>query len=177
MQIACVAESSLWTLFLEASVEDMLPTAYVDAHTTTFYFFKLFLVVPLSCVKKLLRRIRRNGCSFAKQCLGRDTLTFGTLVGLLLLHFQCHLATIKLLTRGLSWQPDWAWFWLCACVGTKGNCSWSVQPCGPNFARSSTSGSLGAILTVDERHVAMTLTWPWWSLKGSRACGPRRIGH
>ncbi len=39
MQIPCVAESSLWTHFLEAFVEDMLTTAYVDA-------YKLFLAVP-----------------------------------------------------------------------------------------------------------------------------------
>jgi hypothetical protein len=36
MQIASVAESSLWTCFLEASIEDMLPTAYVDACTIKF---------------------------------------------------------------------------------------------------------------------------------------------
>jgi hypothetical protein len=42
MQIACVAKSSLWTCFVEASIEDMLPTAYVDACTTKFYFRKFF---------------------------------------------------------------------------------------------------------------------------------------
>jgi hypothetical protein len=34
MQIASIAESSLRTCFLEASIEDMLPTAYVDARKT-----------------------------------------------------------------------------------------------------------------------------------------------
>jgi hypothetical protein len=46
MQIACMAESSLWSRFLEVSFEDMLPTAYVDARTTKFYFHGLFLAVP-----------------------------------------------------------------------------------------------------------------------------------
>ena len=38
---------SLWTCFLKASVEDMLPTAYVDACTTKLLFFKFFLTVPI----------------------------------------------------------------------------------------------------------------------------------
>jgi hypothetical protein len=42
-----MAKSSLWTRFLEKSVEDMLMTAYVDAHTTKFYFFEFFLVAPI----------------------------------------------------------------------------------------------------------------------------------
>jgi hypothetical protein len=45
-QIACMAESSLWTLFLEASVEDMFLTAYVDARTTDF-FPEFFLAAPI----------------------------------------------------------------------------------------------------------------------------------
>jgi hypothetical protein len=40
-------ESFLWTHFLEAFVEDMLPTAYVDARTTKFYIHELFLAVPI----------------------------------------------------------------------------------------------------------------------------------
>jgi hypothetical protein len=43
MQIACVAELSLWTCFLEVSIEDMLLMGYVDASTTKFYFCKFFL--------------------------------------------------------------------------------------------------------------------------------------
>jgi hypothetical protein len=42
----CMAESSIWTCFLEVSIEDMLPTPYIDACTTTFSFCKMFLVVP-----------------------------------------------------------------------------------------------------------------------------------
>jgi hypothetical protein len=42
-----MAESSLWTHFLKAPVEDMLPMAYVDACTIKIYFCKLFLTVPI----------------------------------------------------------------------------------------------------------------------------------
>jgi hypothetical protein len=46
-RITCVAEQSLSTCFLESSVEDMLPMAYVDAHTTKFYFCEFFLAAPI----------------------------------------------------------------------------------------------------------------------------------
>jgi hypothetical protein len=46
-QILCVAELSLWTRIVEASVEDMLLTAHVDACTTKFYFFELFCMDPI----------------------------------------------------------------------------------------------------------------------------------
>jgi hypothetical protein len=47
MQITCMAALSLWTCFLEASIEDMLPMAYIDAHTTKFYFCEFFLAAPI----------------------------------------------------------------------------------------------------------------------------------
>jgi hypothetical protein len=47
MRIVSMAESSLWFIFLEASAEDMLLAAYVDAHTTKFYFHNFFLAVPM----------------------------------------------------------------------------------------------------------------------------------
>jgi hypothetical protein len=56
-RIACMAESSLWTCFLEASVEDMPPTAYIDAGTTKFYFCKLFLVVPIFASQETSEKI------------------------------------------------------------------------------------------------------------------------
>jgi hypothetical protein len=46
MQIVQVAALFLWSCFLEASFEDMVPTSNVDARTTKFYFYELFLVVP-----------------------------------------------------------------------------------------------------------------------------------
>ncbi len=41
-----MAELSLWTRLLEAPVEDMLPTAYVEAPKTKIFFWELFLSVP-----------------------------------------------------------------------------------------------------------------------------------
>jgi hypothetical protein len=57
MRITCVAESSLWTHCLEASVEDMLLTAYIEARTTKFYFCKLFLVVPFFANRETSKKI------------------------------------------------------------------------------------------------------------------------
>jgi len=39
---------------------------------------------------------------------------------------------------------------------------------GPTLPQVALRGPRGALDTVDGRRVAMTLTWPWWSLEGSR---------
>jgi hypothetical protein len=56
-RIACVAELFLWTHFLEASVEDMLPKAYVDAGTTKFYFCKFFLAAPIFVSRETFEKL------------------------------------------------------------------------------------------------------------------------
>ncbi len=61
-----MAESSLWTCFLEASVEDMLPTAYVDAHTTKFYFREFFLVAPIFASRETFEK-QNNGMDVPMQ--------------------------------------------------------------------------------------------------------------
>ncbi len=38
-------------------------------------------------------------------------------------------------------------------------------------------GPCEAFPAVDDWHVAMMLTWPWWSLQGSLLAGVCRIGH
>ncbi len=48
---------SLWTRSLEASVEDMLPTAYVDAHATKFYFCKFFLAAPIFASRETFKNL------------------------------------------------------------------------------------------------------------------------
>jgi hypothetical protein len=120
----------------------MLSMANVDALITKFYCYEFFLVVPLITWWETSEKYLTERLFLAKRCLTRDTPAFGMLVGLLLLHFQCQLATIKPLTRGLSRRPDWAHFWLCAHAGAPENHSWSVQPRGPNSAANSTLGSL-----------------------------------
>jgi hypothetical protein len=37
--------------------------------------------------------------------------------------------------------------------------------------------SCGSFPAINDRHVVMMLTWPWWSLEGSLLVGARRIGH
>jgi hypothetical protein len=67
MQIACVAELSLWTRFLEASVEDMHPTAYLDACTTKFYFREFFLLVPMFASQETFEKILTERMSYVKR--------------------------------------------------------------------------------------------------------------
>jgi hypothetical protein len=61
-----MAESSLWSRFLEASFEDMLPTLYVDARTTTTKNCDLFLVVPSSANQETYEKILMEQLFHAK---------------------------------------------------------------------------------------------------------------
>jgi hypothetical protein len=47
----------------------------------------------------------------------------------------------------------------------------------PTLPQVALRGSCGAFPAVDEWHVAMMLTWPWWSQEGSLLAGARRIDH
>jgi hypothetical protein len=47
----------------------------------------------------------------------------------------------------------------------------------PTLPRVAFRGPCGSFPTVDDRCVAMMLTWPWWSLKGSLLAGVHRFGH
>jgi hypothetical protein len=68
-----LAKPSLQTSFSEASNEDMLPTAYVDAPTMKSLFSKIVSCGPISCLKQfLLRSSQQNRRSFEKGSLGRD---------------------------------------------------------------------------------------------------------
>ncbi len=88
MQSACVVELSLWTRFLEASSEDMLPTAFIDACTMKFYFCELFLMVPIFASQETSEKIPTEWLFLRKMVVLQETyLAFGMLVGLLLLLF------------------------------------------------------------------------------------------
>ncbi len=52
-----MAELSLWTRFLEVSINDMLLTAYADARTTKFYFREFFLAVPIFASRETSEKI------------------------------------------------------------------------------------------------------------------------
>jgi hypothetical protein len=73
MRIACASESSLWTGFLEASVEDMLPTAYVDAGTTKFYFCKFFLAAPIFASQETFEKLPTERMFLCKMVVLRET--------------------------------------------------------------------------------------------------------
>ena len=62
-----MAESSLWTRLLEASIEDMLPTAYVDAPKTKFLFLRVISLGPIFLCQETSQKIPMDGCSYAKR--------------------------------------------------------------------------------------------------------------
>jgi hypothetical protein len=68
-----MAELSLWTRFLEASVEDMLPMAYVDACTTKFYFCEFFLPVPIFVSQETSEKIPTERLFLRKVVVLRET--------------------------------------------------------------------------------------------------------
>ncbi len=47
----------------------------------------------------------------------------------------------------------------------------------PTSPRVALQGPCGSFPAVNDPHVAMMLTWPWWSLEGFLLAGVRRIGH
>jgi hypothetical protein len=73
MQIVCVAESSLWSSFLEASFEDMLLTAYKEARTTRFYFHELFLAVPFFANQETSEKILMERLFLCKMVVLQET--------------------------------------------------------------------------------------------------------
>ncbi len=152
----------------------MFPTAYVDACKTKFYFCQLFLVVPfLACQKIIWERLGKTAVPTKKGSLGKDIPSIGTLVGLLLaLTWQAASALLGLASlpltswRGLCRQSDWPPYWLCARTHIPGDCSWSIQGQWPNFAASSTSGSLKSFFYHQWLVCSNMLACPWWSLEG-----------
>jgi hypothetical protein len=68
-----MAELSLRTHFLEASVEDMLPTVYVDAHTMKFDFCEFFLVVPIFASRETSEKIPMEGLFLCKMVVLQET--------------------------------------------------------------------------------------------------------
>jgi hypothetical protein len=47
----------------------------------------------------------------------------------------------------------------------------------PTLPQVALWGPCGAFPAVNDWHVAMMLTSPWWSLEGSMLAGVHRIGH
>ncbi len=69
----CVLEWSLWTDFLEASIEDMLLTAYADARTTKFYFRMFFLAIPIFTSRETSEKIPAERLFLRKMVVLRET--------------------------------------------------------------------------------------------------------
>ncbi len=153
----------------------MLPTAYVDARTTKFYFREFFSRPQSSQVEKLLRSFRRNGCSCAKQQSYKkhaQRRNAGWLAAFALLaqasyHRAADVAEADDQTGLASGSsPTWA----CQEIA-RGVYSTAV----PTPPRVALQGLWRPFPAVNDWCVLMTLTWPWWSLGGLLA-GARRIG-
>ncbi len=178
MQIACVAESSLQTHFLEASNEDMLPKAYVDACTTKIYFCEFFLVVPIFVSRETSKKIPTERLFLHKMVVLWETYLA---LGCWLAWCFCSLLAPASYNQaddvaeansqtGLASSSSPTWVHQGIALGVYG----TAVPTPPWVALW---GPCGEFPTIDDRHVAMMLTWPWWSLEGSLLAGVHRIGH
>ncbi len=75
-------ESSLWSQFLEASFEYMLPTAYIDACTKKIYFFALFLAGPFFANQETSEKILTERLFLRKTVVLQETyLALGRWLG------------------------------------------------------------------------------------------------
>jgi hypothetical protein len=72
-RITCVAESSLWTRFIEVSMEDMLLMAYIDAHTKKFHFREFFLAVPIFASRETSEKIPTERLFLCKMVFLQET--------------------------------------------------------------------------------------------------------
>ncbi len=177
MWIPCMAESSLWTRFLVVSVEDMLPTAYVDARTTKFCFRDLFLAVPFLACQKSSEKISAEWLFLHKKVSTKRHISVWE---------ACWLAAFALLALASYHQAadvvkadDQTWVtsgsfppWACQEI-TLGVYSTTV----PTLLQVALWGPWGAYPTVNDQQVAMPLTWPWWSLEDSLLAGTHIISH
>ncbi len=140
-----MAESSLWTRFLEVFVEDILPMAYVNARTTKFYFCKLFLAVPIFANRETCEKIPTERLFLHEMVVLQGTYLA---LGRWLACYFCFVSASQLPSSsrcGQSRWPEWAHFRLIAHVNTPGNRSWSLQHRSANSAASRALGSLWGI--------------------------------
>jgi hypothetical protein len=72
-RITCMVELFLWTCFLEAFVEDMLPMAYVDARTTKFYFCEFFLAAPIFASQETFEKLPMEWMFLRKMVVLQET--------------------------------------------------------------------------------------------------------
>ena len=103
--------------------------------------------------------------------LTRDIPSFGMLVCLLLLLRWCQLAYHQAADVAKADNQTWL---------TSGSVLMRAHQeialgvyglAGPTPPWFALQGPWEAFPTLDERHVVMTLTWPWWSLEGSILTG------
>jgi hypothetical protein len=115
----------------------------------------------------------QNSCSYEKGSLGKDILSVGMLVGLLLaLTRQAASALLGLASLpSTSWcslcrRLDWSPYRLGACMHVPGDRSWSLQGRVPNSATSSTLGSSKRFFCHQWLVCINVLACSWWSLEG-----------
>jgi hypothetical protein len=165
-------DTTLLDSFLGMSIEEIFPTAHVDARTTKFYICELFLVVPfLARHKKSENASAERLFLWERQSWRKNIPRIGMLVGLLLaITWQAASALVGLASLpstswcGLCWPPDWSPYWLGAHAHVPGDHSWSLQGRVPNSTASSTLGSLKRFFCHWWSVCSNALACPWWSL-------------
>ncbi len=160
----------------------MFLATYVDVRYNEILFSLVFSCSPISrSQRKILRRLGGTAIPMRKGSLGKVISSIGMLVGLLLAStWQAASALLEPSSStssswcGLCRQPDWAPHRLGARALAPRACSWSLQGHEPNFAASSTSGSLKRFFAIDDQRAAircLVLGGPW------KACSrPHKIG-
>jgi hypothetical protein len=93
-----MAESSLWTCFLEASIKDMLPMAYADARTKKNYFCNFFLAIPFFTNQETSEMILMEWLFLHKMVSYKRHISIWDAGWLAAFAFSCQLATIEKLT-------------------------------------------------------------------------------
>jgi hypothetical protein len=123
----------------------MLPTAYIDACTTIFYFCKFFLAVPIFVSQETSEKIPAERLFLRKMVVLQETYLA---LGCWLACCFCFVSTSYLPLSswcGQSRWPDWACIRLIAHVGAPGNLSWSLRHWSADFSASHALGSLWGI--------------------------------
>ncbi len=149
----------------------MRPMAYVEACTTTFHFREFFFTVPMFACWETSEKILTQWLFLRKTvvlqetypALGRVWLAAFALLAQASYHQAADVAKANNQTGLTSGSlPTWAHQGIA--LGVYGTAV-------PTLPRVALWGPCGSFLAINDQHVAMMLTWPWWSLEGSLLVG------
>jgi hypothetical protein len=150
----------------------MFPTAYVDVSTTKFYFRELFLVAHFSRkFKKPSEKVPENVCFRARWATRSQLVTRGIgdfILGELPPRCLRKLAYCRPADIGNVNDQTRLPLGAALARAHQGLAHGVFGLASPTPPRVALWGPWGSNIAVNDRRVAVTLTWPWWSLEGSR---------